>query len=113
MSVTGPFINNIGITGCDNELYILASVAGSGPTSEICHITSGYNQPVSYNFNPGAVLKPGTYDLFIIGINGGSQAQFDVTLTGPDTSIPLTYGPTTGTGVWTASPIPQVTVGTP
>lgn len=67
------------VTACDNELYILASTpAGS---STLCHIESGYNDPVNYQFNPGHILPSGSYDLTLVGINWGGPWKFDVTLT--------------------------------
>jgi hypothetical protein len=68
----------IHVTACDNELYILASTpAGS---SEICHLKSGYNNPVNYEVTPQSILPPGNYTLTMIGINWGGPTAFKVTL---------------------------------
>jgi len=69
----------IHVTACDNELYILASTpAGS---SEICHLKSGYNNPVQYLVVPQSILPHGDYTLTMIGINWGGPQAFKVTLT--------------------------------
>ncbi len=104
--------SKISITACDNELYILAAVPG-GPTTELCHIMSGLKQPVDYSFSPGAVLKPGTYNLFIVGINWGGPANYSITLTtGGVAQPPITYSNPSLVGVWTPSNVPQITVST-
>jgi hypothetical protein len=101
---------NIQVNACDNELFILAAVDG-GPTVELCHISSGFTMPVNYSVNPGAVLKPGSYSLFIIGINWGGPSDFSVVLTtgGEQQTI---QGSAAGTGVWVA-PVQQITVAFP
>lgn len=68
----------IKVSACDNELYIVAST-GAG-TSEILHITSGFNDPVNYAVNLGSILPPGKYDLTMVGINWGGPANFAVTV---------------------------------
>jgi hypothetical protein len=97
------------VTACDNELYILASTqAGS---SELCHLKSGFNDPVNYSFNPGHILPPGSYNLTIKGINWGGPWKFQVVATPPisalgglhsgdgkvgdvwDITVPITVGP--------------------
>jgi hypothetical protein len=104
----------ISITACDNELYILAASVTGGPTTEICHIMSGYSEPVNYSISPGAVLKPGTYNLFIIGINWGGPARYKITLTtGGVTQKPITYSNSSPPGVWTPKNVPQITVSPP
>lgn len=106
------YTTNIQVTACDNELYILGATIAGGPTSEICHITSGYNQPVNYSFNPGAVLAPGSHNLFIIGINWGAQADFSITLTsGGVVEPPITHRSDSGASVWYN--IQQITVTPP
>jgi len=84
-------IVKIQVTGCDNELYIFVSTpAGS---SEICHLKSGFNNPVNYVVVPQSILPAGSYTLTILGINWGGPSGFSVTLTpssGP--AIPITGG---------------------
>lgn len=76
---------SINVSACDNELYIVASTAAG--TSEILHISSGNNNPVSYAVNLGSILPPGKYDLTMVGINWGGPAKFTVTVG----STPYTY----------------------
>lgn len=71
----------IHVTACDNELYILASTGRE--SSELCHIKSGFNDPVDYKFNPGHILPPGAYELTVVGINWGGPWKFAVTTTPP------------------------------
>jgi hypothetical protein len=80
-------LTQIHVSATDNELYIIASTpAGS---SELCHIKSGFNDPVSYNLNsPAHTLPPGNYDLTFVGINWGGPWNFNITTT-PPTSPPL------------------------
>ncbi|QWP75776.1 hypothetical protein J5226_19515 [Lysobacter sp. K5869] len=75
----------IKISQCDNELYIIAST-GAG-ASEVCHISSGYNDPVAYAVNLNSILPPGKYDLTLVGINWGGPAAFAVDVGG----TPYTY----------------------
>jgi hypothetical protein len=101
---------NIQVNACDNELFILAAVQG-GPSTELCHISSGFGLPVNYGFNPGAVLKPGNYSLFIIGINWTGPGNFSVVLTtgGQQRTI---SGSAPENGVWVA-PVQQISVNSP
>ena len=71
----------IHVTACDNELYILASTGRE--SSELCHIKSGFNDPVDDKFNPGHILPPGSYELTLVGINWGGPWKFGVTTTPP------------------------------
>ncbi|MGH8079330.1 MAG: hypothetical protein ACREP7_02065 [Lysobacter sp.] len=71
---------SVKINACDNELYIVASTAAG--SSEICHISSGNNDPVVYGVNLGSVLPAGKYDLTLIGINWGGPASFNVLVGG-------------------------------
>jgi len=80
-------IVKIQVTATDNELYILAST-GNG-SSEICHIKSGFNNPVNYLVVPQSILPAGNYTLTIIGINWGGPSGFTVILT-PSTGTPIT-----------------------
>jgi len=68
------------ITQCDNELHIIAST-GAG-SSEVCHISSGYNDPVNYAVNLNSILPAGKYDLTLVGINWGGPAGFNVNVGG-------------------------------
>lgn len=70
----------VNISKCDNELYVVATT-GAG-TSEICHITSGYFDPVAYQVKLDSILPPGNYDLNLIGINWGGPAAFNVEVGG-------------------------------
>ena len=92
----------IHVTACDNELYILASTpAGS---SEICHLKSGYNNPVEYVVVPQSILPNGAYTLTMVGINWGGPQAFKVILTtgGVDTAHPAPAGTAVG-DVWHVS----------
>jgi|SRR6202035_4230521 len=82
----------IHITATDNELYLIASTAAG--SSELCHIKSGYFNPVNYSFTPGSILAPGTYDLTVVGINWGGPAACIVTLTGGPALPPFPSAPT-------------------
>ncbi|QQP99468.1 hypothetical protein [Lysobacter enzymogenes] len=73
---------SVNITKCDNELYVIATT-GAG-TSEICHITSGYFDPVAYQVKLNSILPAGSYDLTLIGINWGGPAAFSVNVGGKD-----------------------------
>lgn len=87
----------LNVTRCDNELYVVAYADGYG-SLEVLHISSGYNDPVNYSVNLGSVLKPGAYNISLIGINWGGPAAFTVTIDG----TPYTYedgGAATGV-VW-------------
>ena len=72
--------NKIEVTAVDNELILLAST--SRGSSVLCHLKSGFGAPVSYTFNPGHILPPGTYDLTAIGINWGGPWAFKVNVAG-------------------------------
>lgn len=74
----------INVTACDNELYLIASTpAGS---SEICHLKSGYGDPVSYKVNPHSILPAGAYTLIMVGINWGGPLAFKVAVTAGTTT---------------------------
>lgn len=96
-----PQTTQIDVTKCDNELYILASTpAGS---SELLHIKSGYNKPVSHTIYPPAILPAGNYTLTMIGINWGGPQAFDVKVTaGSSTNYTAPSGSSVGV-VWTKS----------
>jgi hypothetical protein len=76
---------HIHVSKTDNELYIIASTAAG--SSEIVHLKSGFNNPVSYDVVPQSILPPGNYDLTVVGINWGGPWAFDVVLTPPSTPI--------------------------
>jgi hypothetical protein len=80
---------SIKISACDNELYVIASTPAF--TSEICHITSGYNDPVGYNVRLGAILPAGSYSLTMIGVNWGGPAKFAITVTNNGVTTPYSY----------------------
>ena len=84
----------IQVTAVDNEVYIIAST-GAG-SSELCHVKSGYNKPVSCTFDPGAILAPGTYDLTVFGINWGGPGNYAVSAPG---TTPVLVNPPTTTAV--------------
>jgi hypothetical protein len=87
-------IVKIQVTGCDNELWIIVSTpAGS---SEVCHLKSGFNNPVSYTVIPQSILPAGNYTLTVIGFNWGGPSGFNVTLT-PSSGAPIAI--TGGTGL--------------
>ena len=92
----------IEVQACDNELYILASQpAGS---SELLHIKSGYNNPVSNIFVPQSILPKGNYTLIMVGINWGGPQGFKVIVTTNGT--PTTYQAPAGTNIgatWTVA----------
>lgn len=72
-------IVKIHVTATDNELYILASTPNG--SSEVCHLKSGFNNPVNYEVIPQSILPAGNYTLTILGINWGGPSGFKVTLT--------------------------------
>ena len=92
----------IEVTATDNELYILASTpAGS---SEICHIKSGFNNPVSYKVIPQSILAKGAYTLILVGINWGGPQAFKVILTTGGVPTPHTAPASTAVGAnWTVA----------
>ena len=73
--------SEIRVSATDNELYILAIAASGLVSSELCHIKSGFDVPVSYVFVPQSILPAGQYTLVLIGINWGGPQAFGVTLT--------------------------------
>src|SRR2546422_8002595 len=94
----------IDVQAVDNELILLAS---TGRGSELlCHLKSGFNAPVSYVFNPGHILPPGSYDLTAIGINWGGPGIFKIVVTSGTTQTPL-VGSGTATGVVFTKTIPM------
>lgn len=96
---------NIQVTACDNELYILATT-GAG-SSEICHIKSGYGNPVNYSVIPQSILPKGAYSLIVVGINWGGPSAFKVTLaqsSGPP--IVLTAPTNLPIGAWSPPAVP-------
>jgi len=93
---------NIAVSACDNELYIIASTVSG--TSEICHITSGAGNPVSYKVIPQSILPPGNYSLTMIGINWGGPSGFKVDLTTGGVVQNFASTPNTSVGVvWTVT----------
>lgn len=112
-------VNYVSISKCDNELYIVAAPTDSTSSTELCHLKSGFDQPVSYIFNPGDMLDPAEnpYNLFIIGINWGAEANFQIAMgvTGPSASEMTTfsyYSPSS-LQVWSPTDVPQITVSIP
>ncbi len=97
-----PTTTKIQVTATDNELYLLASTpAGS---SEICHIKSGYNNPVSYTVVPQSILPAGAYTLIMVGINWGGPQAFKVTLTTGGVATNYTAPPSSAVGAtWTVA----------
>jgi hypothetical protein len=88
----------IHVTKTDNELYIIAIPAGGLGSYEICHISSGFNNPVDYKVIPQSILPAGPYTLCFVGINWGGPQAFSITLTtGGTVQPPITFG--TGTAV--------------
>jgi hypothetical protein len=99
----------IHVTKTDNELYIVAIPEGGIGSFEICHITSGFNNPVEYAVIPQSVLPAGKYTLALIGINWGGPQQFSVTLTtGGIVQQPINFG--TGSAVGAVSTQVAITV---
>jgi hypothetical protein len=80
---------SINITACDNELYVIASTPAF--SSEICHITPGYNDPVAYAVNLGSILPGGKYSLTMIAVNWGGSAKFAITVTNNGTPTAYTF----------------------
>ena len=76
-----PTTTKIQVRATDNELYILALNSAGIGSYEICHIMSGFNNPVDYVVIPQSILPKGSYNLVLIGINWGGPATFSVTLT--------------------------------
>lgn len=93
---------NISITACDNELHLIAT-NGAG-SSEICHISSGFGNPVNYSVIPQSILPPGQYTLIMVGINWGGPQAFTVTLTIDGVETPFTAPPSSQVGAnWTVA----------
>jgi hypothetical protein len=95
----------IHVTATDNELYLIAATpAGS---SEICHIKSGYNDPVEYAVILQSILEKGAYTLIMVGINWDGPQAFKVTLTtgGVDTTYTAPANLNTGANWTVAVPI--------
>ncbi len=87
-------ITSINVTACDNEIIIIASQElGS---SEICHLKSGHDAPVSYVVNPFHMLAPGDYDLTVICVNWGGASNFEVEISGDSPTTILGGGPEVG-----------------
>jgi hypothetical protein len=95
----------IAVTACDNELHIIAST-GAG-SSEICHISSGYNNPVSYTVVPQSILAPGSYSLTMVGINWGGPSAFKVALTTGGVVTNLTSPANSAVGVVWSVTVPM------
>ena len=97
-----PTTTKIHVTATDNELYILASTpAGS---SEICHIKSGFNDPVEYTVVPQSILQAGEYTLTMVGINWGGPQAFEVILTTGGVDTAFTAPPNQAPGAnWTVA----------
>lgn len=66
------------VTACDNELYILASQWNG--SSELLHLKSGNNDPVSTTFNLESVLPKGTWQITMVGINWGGPWAFKISV---------------------------------
>lgn len=95
----------IHVTATDNELYLLASTPRG--SSEICHIKSGFNNPVNYTVVPQSILPNGDYTLIMVGINWGGPQAFKVILTtgGVDTAHTAPAGTAVGAKWTEAVPI--------
>ncbi len=92
----------IHVTACDNELYILASTPHG--SSEICHLKSGFNNPVEYVVIPQSILAVGAYTLIMVGINWGGPQAFKVILTTGGVDTPHTAPASTAVGAnWTVA----------
>ena len=100
-----PTTTLIHVTATDNELYILASTPSG--SSELCHLKSGFGDPVEYRVNPHSILAPGAYTLVMIGINWGGPQAFKVTLTtgGVNTTFTAPAGTAVGAHWTVAVPI--------
>ena len=93
-------IVKINVTATDNEVYILVST-GAG-SSEICHLKSGFNNPVSYVVVPQSILPAGAYTMTALLINWGGPSALNVILTdstGNNTTITAPTNLPTG-GTW-------------
>ena len=117
--------NQIVISACDNELYLVA-VEDSGQRSfELCHLLSGFSANVSVTINLAAgdwtkrhetigngqepvdvkydvQLPSGSYTLLAVGINWGGPGAFSLKLDGQSYSMAPTNPTTPNVGVvWT------------
>jgi hypothetical protein len=98
----------IQVTAVDNEVYIIAST--SAGSSELCHVKSGYNKPVSCTFDAGAILAPGTYDLTVIGINWGGPGVYAVSAPGTTPAL-VNPPPSTVVGVFHSQTVKMTITG--
>jgi|GEM_PF-1258204 len=89
----------IEVTQADNELYVIASAVPAGPSTELIHIMTGNNLPVSATVAAGGPLQSGTYNLFFIGINWGGPSNYAVSVSTAGGVTPYTGGGTSATGV--------------
>jgi hypothetical protein len=80
---------SIKVSACDNELHVIASTPAF--SAEICHISSGYNDPVAYAVNLGSILPPGKYSLTMVGINWGGPAKYAIAVTNNGTTTPYSF----------------------
>jgi hypothetical protein len=96
----------IDVQAADNELILLASTARG--SSVLCHLKSGFNAQVSYVFNPGHILPPGSYQLTAIGINWGGPGNFKIVVTTGGTPTTLQGSGSQVGVVWTQT-IPMTT----
>ena len=93
----------IHVSRCDNELYLIAVPAGGIGSFQIFHMTSGFNNPVSYDVIPQSILPAGAYTLVLIGINWGGPQGFTVTLTTGGMANNVTFGAGTAVGATSVS----------
>jgi hypothetical protein len=70
----------VNVTACDNELIVIASQFAF--SSEVFHLKSGNNDPVSYSVDLASILPSGTYDLTMIGVNWGGPFNYALTVAG-------------------------------
>lgn len=104
-------VDSITVSKTDNELYLIASTATG--SSELVHIKSSYNKPVSDTLYPGAILAAGTYDLTVVGINWGGPWDFNITLNPGNINIGKSSGGANGPVGVVFSQTVQITVKTP
>jgi hypothetical protein len=82
-------LKSIQVTQVDNELIGLAVPSGGSSSTELFHFKLGGGielASVNYTVPNLNILPKGDYTLFLIGINWGGPANFDVTVnfeTGP------------------------------
>src|SRR5437868_793321 len=99
-------ITKIEVTAADNELYLIATPSAGLGSSEIVHLTSGFNNPVEYAVIPQSILPKGDYTLDMVGINWGGPSGFTVKTTAGNPPVVTTHSspPNGNVGVvWTAS----------